>query len=204
MQLHFLQNYVRSAKESPTSSVKRHNEPHKITNTVMKQCKEVNGDLNITKTRLFKYMCIENFTSKNWKFSDKKIWYFSYFRLKHRLWVLEMHRIQSNASSASPLFYYVQVLGKTREWRSLLWMGSMHLKDRILFGFREYPKSIILSRNKKNNVYPCKPQFYYISGSKLYRRVFVMSQNTSKSQTGPRWARPHRLVIRHRLRTDPP
>ena len=29
----------------------------------------------ITKTRLFKY--IENFTTKNWKFSDKKIWYFS-------------------------------------------------------------------------------------------------------------------------------
>ena len=26
----------------------------------------------------------------------------------------------------------------------------------------EYPQSMILSRNKKNNVYPCKPQFYYI------------------------------------------
>ena len=25
-----------------------------------------------------------------------------------------------------------------------------------------YPQSIFLSRNKKNNVYPCKPQFYYI------------------------------------------
>ena len=35
------------------------------------------------------------------------------------------------------------------------------------------------SRNKKNNVYPCKPQFYYIKvgfkGSKLYRYVFVMT-----------------------------
>ena len=31
----------------------------------------------IMKTRLFKY--IENFTSKNWKFSDKKLWYFSHF-----------------------------------------------------------------------------------------------------------------------------
>ena len=40
----------------------------------------------ITKTRLFKY--IENFTSKNRKFSDKKLWYFSYFCSKHRLWVL--------------------------------------------------------------------------------------------------------------------
>ena len=38
---------------------------------------------------------------------------------------------------------------------------------------------MILIRNKKNTVYPCKPQFYYIKvgfkgGSKLYRHVFVM------------------------------
>ena len=26
----------------------------------------------------------------------------------------------------------------------------------------EYPQSMFLSRNKKNNVYPCKPQFYFI------------------------------------------
>ena len=26
----------------------------------------------------------------------------------------------------------------------------------------EYPQSMVLSRTKKNNVYPCKPQFYYI------------------------------------------
>ena len=41
-----------------------------------------------------------------------------------------------------------------------------------------YPQSKFLSRNKKNNVYPCKPQFYHIKvgfkGSKLYRYVFVM------------------------------
>ena len=46
-------------------------------------------------------------------------------------------------------------------------------------GSNDYPQSMFLSRNKKNNVYPCKPQFYYIkvglSGSKLYRYVFVMS-----------------------------
>ena len=42
----------------------------------------------------------------------------------------------------------------------------------------EYPRSMFLSRNKKNNVYPCKPQFYYIKvgfkGSELYRYVFVI------------------------------
>ena len=29
-------------------------------------------------------------------------------------------------------------------------------------GSKEYPQSMFLSRNKKNNVYTCKPQFYYI------------------------------------------
>ena len=29
-------------------------------------------------------------------------------------------------------------------------------------GSNEYPQSMFLSRNKKNNVYPCKPKFYYI------------------------------------------
>ena len=29
-------------------------------------------------------------------------------------------------------------------------------------GSNEYPQSMFLSRNSKNNVYPCKPQFYYI------------------------------------------
>ena len=30
-------------------------------------------------------------------------------------------------------------------------------------GSNEYPQSMVLSRNKRNNVYPCKPQFYYIN-----------------------------------------
>ena len=64
----------------------------------------------ITKTRLFKK--IENFTTKNWKFSDEKNSdIFFIFLLKHRLWVL--------VRTAS-----------------------------------EYPQSMILSRSKKNNVYP--------------------------------------------------
>ena len=29
-------------------------------------------------------------------------------------------------------------------------------------GSNEYPQSMFLSKNKKNNVYPGKPQFYYI------------------------------------------
>ena len=37
------------------------------------------------------------------------------------------------------------------------------------------PTIYVLGRNMKNNIYPCKPRFYYIKGSKLYRHVFVMS-----------------------------
>ena len=44
--------------------------------------------------------------------------------------------------------------------------------------FNEYPQSMFLSRNKKNNIYPCKSQFYYIKvefkGVKLYRNIAVM------------------------------
>ena len=29
-------------------------------------------------------------------------------------------------------------------------------------GSNEYPQSMFLSRNKKNNIYPCKPQDFYI------------------------------------------
>ena len=43
-------------------------------------------------------------------------------------------------------------------------------------GSNEYPQSMFLSRNKKNNVYPCKPQFYYIKvgfmGIKIIQACF--------------------------------
>ena len=45
-------------------------------------------------------------------------------------------------------------------------------------GSNEYPQSMFLSRNKKNNVYTCKTQFEYkkvgLRGSNLYRYFFVM------------------------------
>ena len=43
-------------------------------------------------------------------------------------------------------------------------------------GSNEYPHFMFLSRNKKNNVYPCKPQFYYIKvgfkGVKIIKACF--------------------------------
>ena len=40
--------------------------------------------------------------------------------------------------------------------------GGYSLEPPRRGGSNEYPPSMFLSRNKKNNVYPCKPQFYYI------------------------------------------
>ena len=77
----------------------------------------------ITKTRLYKY--IENFTSKNWKFSDKK---------NSDIFHISAQNIDCGYSLEPPR------------------RG----------GSNEYPQSMFLSKNKKNNVYPCKTQFYYI------------------------------------------
>ena len=78
--------------------------------------------LHIRKTRLFKY--IENFTSKNWKFSDKN----------SDIFHISAQNIDCGYSLEPP------------------WWG----------GSNKYPQSMFLSRNNKNNVYPCKPQFFYI------------------------------------------
>ena len=90
----------------------------------------------ITKTRLFKY--IENFTTKNWKFSDKK----------------------------SDMFY---ISAQNIDC-------GYPLEPPRRGGSNEYLQSMFFSRNKKNNVYSCEPQFNYIKlglrGSKLYRHVF--------------------------------
>ena len=92
----------------------------------------------ITKTCLFKYA--ENFTTKNWKFSDKNSDNFH----------ISAQNIDCGYSLEPPR------------------RG----------GSNEYPQSMF-KQNKKNNVYHCKPQFYYIKmslrESKVYRRVFVMS-----------------------------
>ena len=39
-------------------------------------------------------------------------------------------------------------------------------------GSNEYPQSMFLSKNNENNVYPCKPQFYYIKVG--FKRVSII------------------------------
>ena len=79
--------------------------------------------LIITKTRLFKYT--EKFTTKKWKFSDKKN--------------SDMFHISAQNIDCG---------------------YSLELPRRG--GSYEYPQSMFWAEIKKNNVYPCKPQFYYI------------------------------------------
>ena len=69
-------------------------------------------------------MYIENFTTKNWKFSDKD---------------------SDNFHISAQNIAYGYSLEPPRRG-----------------GSNEYPQSIFLSRNKKNNIYPYKPQFYYL------------------------------------------
>ena len=71
------------------------------------------------------------------------------------------------------LFKYIEILPPKN--------GNFHIKKSVVFhisaqnidcgyslepprrrGSNEYPQSMFLNSNKKNNVYPCKPQFYYI------------------------------------------
>ena len=80
--------YITQCKDSgshmPWTKINDQDQPAQLHGLLRASLFTDNHMLHITKTRLFKY--IENFTSKNWKFWDKKL-YFSYFCSKHRLWV---------------------------------------------------------------------------------------------------------------------
>ena len=65
--------------------------------------------------------------------------------------------------------FYHQKKGKLQIKNLILFhISAQHIDCRYSLepprrgGSNEYPQSMFLSRNKKNNVYPCKPQFYYI------------------------------------------
>ena len=107
----------------------------------------------ITKTHLFKYT--ENFTTKKWKFSNKKSWYLSYFCSKHRLWVLIRTANDAVLMSTHNLCFEQDGWGSSNEYpQSMFWAGWG--------SSNEYPQSMFWAEIRKNNAYPCKPQFYYI------------------------------------------
>ena len=71
-------------------------------------------------------------------------------------------------------------------------------------GSNEYPQSIFLSRNKKNNVYPCKPQFHYIKvgfkGVKIIKACFRDVKNGTLVSQPEGWIGLHFIDLRFKRR----
>ena len=86
-------------------------------------------------TRLYKY--IENFTSKKTE----------NFQIKTDTFYISVQNIDCGYSLEPP--------------RQNIDCGYS-LEPPRRGGSNEYPQSMFLSRNKKNKVHPCKPQFYYV------------------------------------------
>ena len=101
----------------------------------------------ITKTRLFKYS--QNFTAKQWIFSDKNS---DIFHIS-----APTQNIDCGYSIELPR------RGGSNEYHNLCFSRG---------GSNEYPQSMFLSWNKKNNVYPGKPHFYYIKVG--FKRVKII------------------------------
>ena len=86
------------------------------------------------------------------------------------------HQKQKMKFSNKTFWYFSYFCSKHRLWYSL--------EPPRRRGSNEYPQFVFLSGNKKNNVYPCKPQFYYIKvgfeGVKIIQACFrvVVSFNS--------------------------
>ena len=71
--------------------------------------------------------------------------------------------VKVNDNTKTCLFKYTEKLitEKLKIFRQKIQIFFIFLLKTNIVG-TQYPQSMFLSRNKKNNVYPCKPQFYYI------------------------------------------
>ena len=113
--------------------------------------------ITTTKTCLFKYT--EKFKIKKWK----KIWHFSYFCSKQRyLFTINITKMC--------LFKYIEnFTTKNRKFSDkksdIFYISPQNIDCLYLLELpqwgssNEYPQSMLMSRNKKNNVYPCNPSF---------------------------------------------
>ena len=83
-------------------------------------------------------------------------------------------RFNADCITKTSLFKYTENF-TTKKWKfpnNKFWYFFHTYTQNILCGYslepplrggsNEYPQSMFLNRNKKNNVYPCKPQFYDI------------------------------------------
>ena len=67
-------------------------------------------------------------------------------------------------------------------------------------GSNGYPQSMFLSRHKKNNVYPCKPQFYYIIvGFKRVKIIYACCRDRMDNKGSNDTLRMRRMYLNLRL-----
>ena len=85
--------------------------------------------LHFTKTSLFKYT--ENLTTKKWKFSNKKIWYFSYFCSKHRLWVLVRTASTNGINDYHSLCFWAESRQKYFSDKKFWYLSNFCSKQRL-------------------------------------------------------------------------
>ena len=80
-------------------------------------------------------------------------------------------------------------------------MGTLYIEQPRRGDSNENSQSMFLSRDKKNNVCPCKAQFYYMKlvfkGSKVYSYVFVILCKNSKQEVGHNYERNVLMVSLH-------
>ena len=92
--------------------------------------------------------------------------------LNYRFSLMSNERITTKHYENMPIQIYWKFYNqKMKIFRKKIWyfhISAENIDCRYLLepprrgGSNEYLQSMFLSRNKKNNVYPCEPQFYYI------------------------------------------
>ena len=91
-------------------------------------------------------------------------------RIRRMLWTLLRKHAYSSILKNSP--------PKTESFQIKI-LIFFHVSAHVV-GSNEYTQLMFLSTNKKNNVYPCKSQFYFIKvGFKLARPMFAMMWNSA-------------------------
>ena len=96
----------------------------------------------------------------NWKYPDQLHLLISVFivRLYNSFYNISAYHYEN-----TPIQIYCKFHLKKQKifgWKTLIFFTF--LLENIDCGTHEYPQSMFSSKNKKNNVYPCKPQFYYV------------------------------------------
>ena len=101
-------------------------------------------------------------------FSIKNIDMFSYFAQTPTLWVLTSLSLRKHAYSNILKISPPKTENLSDKNSDIVHISAQNIVCRYSLepprrgGSNEYPQSMFLSRNKKNKVYPCKAQFYYI------------------------------------------